>query len=395
MKGALLILIAAAAGSTATSNEAAKLTSQAEQLYLQTRYAEAEPIFRQAVDAWTALGPEAQRNRALTMSDLGSLLRALGRYPEAEQMLSDSLRDLEPGADASRALWNLATLYRSRGDFSKAEACAIKAADMVEGRERVAPRLVLASIYTEQRRYAEAEQILAWAEEGADDALRVAIYNNTAAIALTTGKYSRAEEFARKAIELGQQALPGQHPAVAAAWNTLGQARRFQNDYLEAERAYRQSMELWEQAVGSNHPNLARLMMNLGGLYHERGRETGAEKLYRKAASIFETTYGPDHYLTLVARNELADVLRGQKRFTEAEKLSAATLAGLERSFPHGDSRVTQALKNRWQLLHDSGRSREAGAIAGRIRLSEASAAVPDSGADRATDGISGALLSK
>jgi tetratricopeptide (TPR) repeat protein len=395
VKSLVVILIAAAAGRTSTSSEAAKLTSQAEQLYLQTRYAEAEPIFRQAVDAWTALGPSAQRNRALAMSDFGSLLRAMGRYPEAEQMLTDSLRDLEPGVDASRTLWNLATLYRSTGDLSKAESCAIKAADMVEGRERVAPRLVLASIYTEQRRYSEAEEILAWAEEGADDALRVAIYNNVGAIALTTGKYSRAEEFARKAIELGQKVLPEHHPAVAAAWNSLGQARRFQNDYLEAERAYRQSMELWERAVGSNHPNVARVMMNLGALYHERGREPGAEKLYRRTASIFEATYGRDHYLTLVARNELADVLRAQRRFTEAEKLSAATLASLERSLPAGDARVTQALKNRWQLLYDSGRAREAEALATRIRLSAASAAIPDSGADRAADGISGALLSK
>src|SRR5205823_10111912 len=140
----------------------------------------------------------------------------LGRYPEAEQMLTGGLRDLEPGADASRALWNLATLYRTRGQLSKAESSALRAGEMVEGKDRVAPRLILASIYTEQHRYAEAEAILAWAEEGADDALRVAIYNNFATISLATGKYSRAEEFSRKAIDVGERALPGQHPAVAA-----------------------------------------------------------------------------------------------------------------------------------------------------------------------------------
>src|SRR5262249_33252064 len=150
----------------------------------------------------------------------------------------------------------------------------------------------LASIHTEQHRYVEAEQILTWAEEGADDVLRVAIYNNYTAIALTTGKYSRAEEFSRKAIEAAQRSLPAQHPALAAAWNNLGQARRFQGDYLEAEHAYRESMERWERTVGPAHPSAARVMINLAALYHERGRETGAETLYRNAAAILETAFG-------------------------------------------------------------------------------------------------------
>src|SRR5262249_49600144 len=180
----------------------------------------------------------------------------------------------------SRALWNLATLHRSRGELSKAESCALRAAEMVEGADLVAPRMVLASIYTEQHRYSEAEQILQWAEPGADEALRVAIYNNLAAISLTTGKFSRAEQFARQAIDAARHSLPERHPALAAAWNSRGQPCRFQLNYLDAERAYREAIALWQQDVGASHPNVARTMMNLAALYHERGRESGAETLY-------------------------------------------------------------------------------------------------------------------
>ena len=367
MKLIFLVLIAAAAGTPATPGDAAKLTAQAEQLFLELRYTEAEPVFRLAVDLWSAMGPREKRNRALAMSNLGSLLRALERYPESERLLTESLRDLAPGLDASRALWNLATLYRVLGDLPKAESCARQAAVMVEGPDRAVPRLVLAAIYIDQHRFMEAEEILTWAQEGADDALRVAIDNSYAAIALTTGNYSRAEEYSRKAIEAAKRSLPAQHPAVAAAWNHLGQARWFQGDYLEAERAYRESMECWKRTVGPAHPSVARVMINLAALYHERGREAGAESLYRNAAAILETALGPDHYLTLMARNELADVLRAERRFTEADKLSAATLAGLDRTLPAGDVRRLRALMNRWRLLQDTGRVRDAADIAARL----------------------------
>jgi tetratricopeptide (TPR) repeat protein len=354
---------------------------------MESRYGEAEPILRRAVELWSAQGPQEKRNRALAMSDLGSVIRALERYPEAERMLTAALHDLEPGPDAARALWNLATLYRALGRLGEAESRARQAAAMVEGADRVTPRLILASIYVEQHRYADAEEILSGAEEGADDALRVAIYDNYAAIALPTGQYARAEKYSRKAIEAAQRSLAPQHPAVAAAWNNLGQARRFQGDYLEAEHAYREAMERWERVVGPGHPSVARVMLNLGALYHERGREAGAETLYRNAAAIFETAFGTDHFLALIARNELADVLRAQRRFTEADSLSAETLAGLTRALPAGDARQFQALKNRWRLLRDTGRVREAGALVDRLR--------PGAADDGPAQTIPGALLAK
>jgi tetratricopeptide (TPR) repeat protein len=382
MKTIFIVLIAAVTGTSAASTDAAKLMTQAEELCLQSRYVEAEAIFRQALKLWSAQGPQEKRNRARALSELGSVLRGLGRYPESERMLTESLPDLEPGPDASRALWSLADLYRTLGDLAKAESFARKADQMVEGPDRVAPRLILASIYIEQHRYVEAEEILTWAAEGASDGLRVAIDNNLATIALPTGQYSRAEEFSRRAIEVGQRSLPAQHPALAAAWNNLGQARRLQGDYLEAEHAFRESMGRWQRALGPTHPNVARVMINLAAIYHERGRETGAETLYRRAAAILEAAYGPDYPLTLVARNELADVLRAERRFTEAEKLSAATLAGFDRMLPASDVRRLQALSNRWQLMQDTGRLREAAEIVKRFRRD-------------AVDGAAGALVAK
>ena len=59
-----IVLIAAAAASAATPSDAAKLTAQAQQLCLEARYAEAEPILREAVELWSQIGPREKRNRA-------------------------------------------------------------------------------------------------------------------------------------------------------------------------------------------------------------------------------------------------------------------------------------------------------------------------------------------
>ena len=66
------------------------------QLSLESRYIEAEPIFRHALQLWSKLGPQQKRNRAVAMSYLGGLLRELERYAASERMLTESLHDLEP-----------------------------------------------------------------------------------------------------------------------------------------------------------------------------------------------------------------------------------------------------------------------------------------------------------
>lgn len=74
--GFLLVTIVTHAGEPGAARD---LSRQATDLYNQARYAEAEPLFRRALEAWTRLGPEAALERAIDMRNLGSLLRVRGR----------------------------------------------------------------------------------------------------------------------------------------------------------------------------------------------------------------------------------------------------------------------------------------------------------------------------
>jgi tetratricopeptide (TPR) repeat protein len=387
-----LVLIALIGGlQAATRQEAAELMKQASSLYIQSRFTEAEPVYRQALAAWTEIGPEASHDRALAMRDLGSLLRALGQYDESETLLQQSLRDLPSPSEQVRVLWNLATLYRSRGQYDQAERYALRAIENADGPDQRGPRLVLASIYIEQRRYPEAMPILLDLENNSSEPVLVAIYNDLAAIALATGKYTTAAEYSRKALKAGSNSLGPNHPAIAAAWNNLGQAYRLDEHYLDAERAYRQSIAASERAFGPAHPNTAKVMMNLAALYHQREREAGAEDLYSRAASILEAAYGKQYPAAVVARNELADVLRAERRYSESARLGNDTLQILERTLHADDPRVKDALANRAHLLQETGHKKEAAQLITRIqgtRDATASGIVVPGGAGRTTDAL-------
>jgi len=370
MKRVLGTLWIAVLSAGAATNPAGELSRQAVQLYQQVRYREAEALFRQAIDAWKQQGWEGAQGGAIDQRRLGSLLEMTGRYQEAEALLKDSLDALEasgaPATETVCALSYLSAARRAQGDFAGAESWALRAtaaaerSEDVSGAERLSVRLLLGSVYVEQRRFPEAEGLLRSVLDGGDAPTVLAAYTNLSNIAIARGEFDQAETFLRQALHLARLALPPNHPSLAVAWNNLAQVARFQRHYVEAEKDYRQAIEIWELVVGPWHPDLAKGLTNLGSLYHERGREAGAEELYGRAAAIFEKAFGKDDPRTLVARNELADILRAERRYTEAEKLEKATLAPLERTLAEDDPRVARARMNYARLLNETKRPKDA-----------------------------------
>jgi len=365
--GTLWIAVLAAGAAT---NSAGELSRQAVQLYQQVRYAEAETLFRQSIDAWKQQGQEGAQGGAIDKRRLGSLLEMRGRYNEAEALLKDSLEELEasgaPATETVCALAYLSAARRAQGDLASAEAWALRATAAAEGREdvsdaeRLSVRLLLGSVYLEQRRYQEAEGLLRSVLDGGDAPTVITAYTNLSNIAIARGEFDPAETFLRQALHLARLVLPANHPTLAIAWNNLAQVARLQQHYVEAEKDYRQAIEIWEVVVGPWHPDLAKCLTNLALLYHERGREAGAEELYGRASAIFEKAFGKDDPQTLVARNQLAEVLRAERRYTEAEKLEKATLAPLEKALPEDDPRVAQARMNYARLLNETRRPKDA-----------------------------------
>jgi tetratricopeptide (TPR) repeat protein len=337
--------------------DAVEWNRQAAQLYDQARYAEAETLFRRALDAFRAGGDRERVNHAIAMENLAVMLRAQGRFAESEELHLKALPALEaalgePAVQTVRAISNLAALYWSWGKLDKAESLALRADQLFTVLSPSSPAdqasngQVLASVYLAQHRYPDAKSLLDRLA-GAGEPLQVVTgYSNLSAAAMASHEYEQAEAYARQALELAARDLPNGHPVTASALNNLAQACRFQGKYLEAERRYREAIAMLTAALGAAHPDSARAMMNLAAFYHERGREAGAEDLYLRAAEILERTFGKHDAQSLVIRSELADVLRAERRFTEAGKLARRTLREMEAALPEGDPRLARALDN-------------------------------------------------
>ena len=353
------------------------------ELFYAGHYREAEPVYRYALAGWARLGPAGLRDGIVTASNLGTLLRAEGRFPEAESVLLDALRRAE-GLDSAgsaenslewaRAASGLGSLYLAWQRLDKAESFVLRAQAILEKRlengnpERVNNASILGSIYLEQGRYDESESLLRATLEHAGSRLATRTYNELAVMALRRHRLDEAESLALQALATNRResAVPG--PLVATITDNLAQICLLQKRYVEAEQHYRDAVSIWEATLGKQHPDTGKAYMNLAEFYHLRGRERGAEDLYRRAAGILEPVYGKDHPLVLVAHNQLADVWRAEGRFTEAEKLGAASLAALEEKLSPHDPRVLHALANQAGLLTSTKRDKQAAALREKIQ---------------------------
>ena len=98
----------------------------------QAQYAEAEPLYKQAMEIWrTALG-ERHPSYAASLNNLVELYRAMGRHAEAEPLYKQAMEIRrtalgERHPDYATSLNNLAVLYYAMGRHAEAEELRKKA----------------------------------------------------------------------------------------------------------------------------------------------------------------------------------------------------------------------------------------------------------------------------
>ena len=238
-QGLRMLLGMAAAVFACAASEGLEWTAQGLQLYRAGRYTEAETMYRRALDSFDRTGEGGSLDRVLTLENIAVTLRAQARYEESEKLHREALPKLEEltgpaSLVTARAVSNLAALYWSSGKLEQAEPLALRAETAFHDLPAASPadrspnRLILASIYLKQHRYADAEKMLRDTVEGSDGVNTVTAYCNLSAAALGLGDNARAEEYSRRAIELAQRELPVRHPLAAVALDDLARACRLQ-----------------------------------------------------------------------------------------------------------------------------------------------------------------------
>lgn len=144
------------------------------------------------------------------------------------------------------------------------------------------------------------------------------------------GREADAEQFCLAAIKRAEESREN-YARLAASLNTLGLIYGDEMNYPEAEKAYQRALQIREQHLGSNDPAVATSLVNLGEVYENQGDYAKAEPLYKRALTIRQATLSWDSGKLASARTKLAGVYLHQAQCSDAVDLSSQSLAIKER----------------------------------------------------------------
>lgn len=264
--------------------------------WLQGRYADAEVVARRAAEALQSVRGREHPDLARELSRLGAVLRAQGRYREAESVFLDVLQRLEPyGVDhayVATCLASLAELSRLQGRYEEAErrywrAYMIRSylygADSTPVGEALSG---LALVLSEQRRDAEARPLLARALAIAQKPPRSGnIWDRLDERDLREMNRPERETVATRGVISVRDAGP-RHLEHADHFDNLGRLYRAHERFADAEAMQRRAIVIRERAFGAAHPQVVQSLAEIALVRKDRGDASGALEHLRAASAV-------------------------------------------------------------------------------------------------------------
>ncbi|GCE29113.1 tetratricopeptide repeat protein [Dictyobacter alpinus] len=335
----------------------------AQYLRARGRYAEAEPLYLQALHTLEQIHGDYHPDIARTLNYLAVLYWQQSKYTEAEPLYLRTLHIREhtlgpDHTDGAASLNNLALLYWSQGKYAEAEPLYLRALHIRERTQGpdhmdVATSLNnLAALYWDQGKYAEAEPLYQRALHILEQVLSphhpllAQTLSNLALLYHDQGKYTEAEPLYLRALHMLEQAQGPDHPDLTQAYNNLANLYQDQGKYVEAEPLYQRALHLMEQTQELQHPNIATSLNGLANLARHHHNDTEAEALYQKALSIRAEVLGQQHPDTATTLYDLAIFRQQQGNIAEAHTFAERTLQIRSQALgaDHPKTMSTQAL---------------------------------------------------
>jgi tetratricopeptide (TPR) repeat protein/transcriptional regulator with XRE-family HTH domain len=285
----------------------------------QGKYAQAEPLFIQALhSSEQRLGPDHTLVGTF-LNDLANLYFQQGNYAQAEPLYQRALAIWEKrrGPDhlhVAYMLNNLTALSASQGNYEQAEAYCQRALRIWEQQGAVDHPLMayllnnLAKIYLEQGNYEQAEACCQRAlrileQRGTADHLQVAyLLNNLTRISLKLGNYEQAEPLCQRALSIVERYGGEMHPQMVYILHSVALLASSQGTAVEAEKRFQETLHLCEQVLGAEHSETGELLADFADFQRAHGSLQAALDLSQRALRIRECVLGVAHPLTLAVR---------------------------------------------------------------------------------------------
>ena len=355
------------------SGIAAALSERAMALHKESRFAEAEPLMRQALAIWEkSLGMD-HPTIATALNNLAALLSEINRLAEAERLYRRALAIWERSFGESHplvatALDNLAALLNETNRPAEAEPLMRKSLTIREqsfGQDHpdVATSLNnLAALLSETNRLAEAEPLkrralAIWERSfGESHPLVATALDNLAALLSKTNRLAEAEPLVRNALAIREHRFGKDHPTIFEARINLIDLLIKLNRFEEAEQMTKEEVETQNRIHGSEHPDTATAMQYYGDILRiHRKNHQAAETIYRKVLSTREKLLPKDHNFLSITINNLASLLEKDGGFQEAALLRQRVLETQERTLGSEHPDTLRSWNNQSYALRKQG----------------------------------------
>jgi CHAT domain-containing protein len=329
----------------------------------QTRYADAEPLFRETLAIMKQLYKGDHFDVAFSLNNLALVYQYQAKYSDSEPLLRESLemkKRLLKGdhPTLTNSLNNLSHQCFEQSKFEDAERFTREALDMNKlmfkgDHPEVATCLYnLGVISIAQGKYREAEPFYRDAFEirkrlYMGDHLDVAYsLGGLADLYKLQGKYADSEPLFREALEMRRRLFKGDHLLVTFSMHNLADLYKIQGRYSDAEVLIQKALAIRKSVFKGDHPLVAASLTELASLYREQGNFADGEMLVRDALAMNKRLLKGDHLNMSVSLGVLADLCKAQGKYTEAESLARDTLDMHKRLFKGDNLNVARSLNN-------------------------------------------------
>jgi len=369
-------------------------------LYSATRYADAEPLFKEALEITQRVAGADHPATAAVRGNLAMTLDKLDRYSDARPLYDEAVEVCtrlrgKDHPDTAVAFNNLATHLDGQGKHADAEAIlrrVLKTTCRAEGEH--SPRALtarnnLAYNLDHQGRYEDAERLYrevldGWLEPPAEKYLPAVAsppaqaarrlwrqnhpeaahaYNNLAVCLDNQGRYADAEPLYRQALAV-YQALDGHSLLAAMTCSSLAVTLNNQGRHAEADLLYGKALQIYDAVTkGKKGRSMARVLNNRAANLVAQEKYAEARKLHEEALAVFRELLGKDHADVAVSCSNLASTLSKQEKHAEAELLFREALEIHDRTLGADHPHTTAARINLAVNLHQQGKLAEAGTM--------------------------------
>lgn len=265
--------------------------------------------------------------RTLTsISRMGDLFRALGKYAEAEALCREALegRERALGPDDPDTLESMAAMGSLMAIQGKNADAAPVYRETLERRRRalgeehpdtLASMHGMAYMLGREGKQDEALQMYLDVLEkrkrvlGADHRDTLATMHSVGSILNQQRRFAEAEPYLQRSLGGRRRVLGEYHPDTLNALNSMGPLLWGLGRAAEGEPYYREVYEKRRLALGSDHPDTVISANNLAMNLKLVGRYAEAEPYLRDALESARRTYGPDHSTTLIFTTNMGDLL--------------------------------------------------------------------------------------